>query len=112
FDGDVVAGDEPPPRIVLGDRVDERRRLPVAEAVEEDGNIQQLASSSRDYGLGAAAGFASSFLITSGVRSRPGVAHAMPDSEALNTRCSPFSTASASTIGDSFLTNSFCTSCC
>ena len=39
-DRDVLDGDEPPPRVVLGDRVHEKGRLPVAEAVQEDGNVQ------------------------------------------------------------------------
>jgi hypothetical protein len=39
-DRDVLDGDEPPPRVVLGDGVHETGRLPVAEAVQEDGNIQ------------------------------------------------------------------------
>ena len=38
-DGDVLDRDEPPAGLVLGDRVDEQRRIPVAEPVEEDGDV-------------------------------------------------------------------------
>ena len=39
-DGDVLDRDQPSPRLVLGNRVDETGRLPVAETVEENGNVQ------------------------------------------------------------------------
>ena len=35
-DGDVLDGDEPAAGFVLGDRVDQHRRIPVAEPVEEE----------------------------------------------------------------------------
>jgi hypothetical protein len=38
-DGDVLDCDEPPPRLVLGNRVDEQRRIAIAEAVEEKGDF-------------------------------------------------------------------------
>ena len=38
-DGDVLDRDEPPARLVLGDRVDEQRRIPVAQPVEENGDV-------------------------------------------------------------------------
>ena len=33
-DGDVLDGDQPPARLVLGDGVDEHRRIPVAQAIQ------------------------------------------------------------------------------
>jgi hypothetical protein len=39
-DRNVLDGDQTTPGVVLGDRVHEKRRLPIAEAVEEDGNVQ------------------------------------------------------------------------
>src|SRR5262245_31543562 len=102
-DGDVLDRDDPPPRLVLGDRVDEDGRIPVTEPVEDEGDVDvrhgirdlgfgirrgfyQLESRIPNpksrlasvYCFGAAAGFASSALMTSGVRSRPGAAHANP----------------------------------
>ena len=47
-DGDVLDGDETAARLVLGDRVDEHRRIPVAQPVEEDGDVDHA-----PYGLGA-----------------------------------------------------------
>ena len=38
-DRDVLDGDETPAGLVLGDRVDEHRRIPVAQPVEEDGDV-------------------------------------------------------------------------
>ncbi len=38
-DGDVLDRDETPPRLVLDDRVDEHRRIPVAQPVEENGDV-------------------------------------------------------------------------
>jgi hypothetical protein len=38
-DGDVLDRDEAPAGVVLGNRVDERRRKPVAEPVEDDGML-------------------------------------------------------------------------
>ena len=40
-DGDVLDRDEPPAGVVLGDRVHEQRRIPVAEPVEEDGDVDR-----------------------------------------------------------------------
>ena len=40
-DRDVLDGDKAPPGLMLGDGVDEEGRLPVAEPVEEDGNVQR-----------------------------------------------------------------------
>ena len=40
-DGDVLDGDEPAARLVLGDRVNQRGRIPVAEAVEEGVDVDQ-----------------------------------------------------------------------
>src|SRR5688572_4973644 len=93
-DGDVLDGDETPARLVLGDRVDEQRRIPVAQPVQEDGDVNHA-----PYGLGAgvaagAAGLAagalaagdavaaSKRLIASSVRSTPGSAAMMPASAA------------------------------
>ena len=39
-DGDVLDGDEPLAGLVLGDRVDERRRVPVAEPVDGFGDVE------------------------------------------------------------------------
>jgi hypothetical protein len=39
-DRDVLDGDQTTPRVMLGDRVDKKRRLPVAVTVEEDGDVQ------------------------------------------------------------------------
>jgi hypothetical protein len=39
-DRDVLDGDETAAGVVLGNRVHEKRRLPIAEAVEEDGDVQ------------------------------------------------------------------------
>src|SRR5437660_6381141 len=91
-DGDVLDGNQPPPGIVLGDRVDEHRGIPVAQPVQQVRDVDQRRIF---YCLGVAAGFAtaSSFLITSVVRSRPGSIHAKPASCALNSACSPFSVA-------------------
>jgi hypothetical protein len=50
-DGDVLDRDETPPGVVLGDGVDEERRLPVAVAVEEDGDVQH--DGAGGWGLGA-----------------------------------------------------------
>ena len=57
-DGDVLDGDEPPAGLVLGDRVDEQRRKPVAEAVEEDGDVdgRSLATGWRTLGVCGASG--------------------------------------------------------
>ena len=41
-DRDVLDGDETPARLVLGDRVDEHRRIPVAQPVEEDGDVDHV----------------------------------------------------------------------
>ena len=38
-DGDVLDRDEPPARLVLGDRVNEHGRIPVAEPVEQDVDV-------------------------------------------------------------------------
>ena len=38
-DGDVLDGHEPPARLVLDDRVDEHRRIPVAQPVQEERNV-------------------------------------------------------------------------
>jgi hypothetical protein len=38
-DGDVLDGDESAADFVLGDHVDEHRRIAVAEAVKENGDI-------------------------------------------------------------------------
>jgi len=38
-DGDVLDRNQPPSCVVLGDRVDQKGWLPVAEAVEEDGDV-------------------------------------------------------------------------
>jgi hypothetical protein len=40
-DGDVLDRDEPLALVVLGDRVDERRRIPVAEPIEKDGDVER-----------------------------------------------------------------------
>ena len=42
-DGDVLDGDEAAARLVLGDRVDEHRRIPVAQPVEQDGDVDAQA---------------------------------------------------------------------
>jgi len=39
-DGDVLDGDEAPARLMLGDRVHQEGRLPIAQTVEEDGDVQ------------------------------------------------------------------------
>jgi hypothetical protein len=39
-DRDVLMGDQPPPRLVLGNRVDEHRGMAVAETVQECGDIE------------------------------------------------------------------------
>ena len=70
-DRDVLEGDEALAFVVLGNRVDERRRIPVAEPVEENGDVDQPSSR---YCFGAVAGLlvvASSRLMISFVRSRP-----------------------------------------
>ena len=45
-DGDVLDGHEPLARLVLGDRIDERRRIPVAEPVDDFGDVDGHGSGS------------------------------------------------------------------
>jgi hypothetical protein len=39
-DGDVLVSHEPPPRLVLGNRVDEHRGMAVAQAVEQYWDVE------------------------------------------------------------------------
>ena len=43
-EGDVLDCDQAPARLVLDDRVDQMGRIPIAEAIEENGDVVQLRS--------------------------------------------------------------------
>src|SRR6185503_11003064 len=118
-DGDVLDGNEAAARLVLGNGVDEHRRIPVAQPVQEDGDVDHApyglgagvtGAAGLAVGAGAAAGLAaagddvaaSKRLIASSVRSMPGSAAMMPASAALKSTCSPFSTTIWLRIGKSF----------
>ena len=110
-DGDVLDGHETPPRLMLGDRVHEHRRIPVAQPVKENGDVNHrrdmpnagcrmlmfdgaghLASgiqhlAVRSLRLPAA----SSFFTASSVRSSPSAPQITVSLGTLSRRCSPFS---------------------
>ena len=130
-DGDVLDGDETAARLVLRDRVDEHRRIPVAQPVQENGDVDHapygLGAGGRRVGFCRAAGAcrrrrrrppawravaASKRLIASSVRSMPGSAAMMPASAALKSTCSPFSTTIWLRIGNSFSWKSPCSCVC
>jgi hypothetical protein len=39
--GDVLERDEAPALVMLGNRIDERRGIPIAETVDEDGDVDR-----------------------------------------------------------------------
>ena len=124
-DGDVLERDQPLPRLVLGDGVDEQRGKAVGEAFE---NVHLAPDALRRTGRSpaftdpgassvlaglAAGGLAeSSFLMTSAEMSSAASAHTRPASGPLNTNCRPISVATCCSTGSRRCWNSCCSACC